>query len=409
MTAENRIPLARQARVAQVSSIATTTQSLQPSKAPQLGRLQLYCRAWLCATALALPATGADTEWRVGGDFRRQLGQPLDVSWENTPLREGLTRLAEAQRIAIFLDRRVDPGQRVAVPGGRHTLESWLRAMAKARGLGVGFVGPVVYVGPPLTCARIATLAESLNEDVRTLPAGAQRRLLQRRDWGWPHLAEPKLILADIAATSGLSVPQLSQIPHDLWTSSQLPPMTFPEQATLLLAGFDLSFTWNSSATQLTLRRFPRAVALERTYRTSDPESFIANVESKYPQAFVERAIESNAVLVRTTLEDHWQLQPSRTPQTTPVSGEQRFTLTVTQKPLDAVLRVLAAKLGRHVHWHEDISEAQKAVLVDVSVREVSADALIEELVRAGGWSVRLEDKRIMIGPEKPISAARNP
>ena len=91
----------------------------------------------------------------------------MGITWERKPLREGLQNLARSQKVAIYLDRRSNPDREISIAIDEAPLRVALRRIARKGQLGVGFVGPVVYIGPPLTCTRIATLAELRNEQSR--------------------------------------------------------------------------------------------------------------------------------------------------------------------------------------------------------------------------------------------------
>ncbi len=261
----------------------------RPTAVPRFGQslqlVQLFQLALLACLTVGLSAVmegtaGGDEPrqqaWKTGSEFHKQLDAPVGLTWEATPLRQGLMHLSRSQQVAIFLDRRVDPGQLVTYGAEAKPLRDVLREVAESQGLGMGFVGPIVYLGPTLTCRRIATLAELQNERVKELPAGSHERLLSRTPLTWPELTEPRLLLANVASGVGLTIPNIRTLPYDLWHAGDFPPLSFPEKATLILAGFDLSFRLHKNSTQLSLSRFPRAVALERTYRSSRPEALRA-------------------------------------------------------------------------------------------------------------------------------------
>ena len=53
--------------------------------------------------------------WATGRQLSQTLAQPIDVFWSNNPLRRAMTSLSRAQQVAILIDRRVDPGQRLTL------------------------------------------------------------------------------------------------------------------------------------------------------------------------------------------------------------------------------------------------------------------------------------------------------
>ena len=87
--------------------------------------------------------------WRTGNRFHRQLQMPVGVTWRQTPLRSALNGLSSSQSVAIFLDRRVDPDQKIDFTVDDVELNAALQRLATDHGLGMSYVGCVVYLGPP--------------------------------------------------------------------------------------------------------------------------------------------------------------------------------------------------------------------------------------------------------------------
>ena len=71
------------------------------------------------------------------------------VSWQETPLREGLQRLASHHRLAIWLDRRINPDMRVTQSVGDRPFVDLVKALVQSADADVALVEPVIYVGPP--------------------------------------------------------------------------------------------------------------------------------------------------------------------------------------------------------------------------------------------------------------------
>lgn len=329
--------------------------------------------------------------WRTGNDFKRQLQSSVSLTWRDNPLRNGLDSLAESQRVAIFLDRRVDPSQVVNATIDDLPLEKALRYLAKQRRLGVGFVGPVVYVGPPRVASRVATLAELRNEEARNLPDKLRRVLMKRAPVAWP-LGQPRTVVTSLAHEAGLELPAPERIPHDLWRETQLPPMTFSERLTLILAGFQMNFSIDADESKIHLTQFPRAVSIVRRYpvKTENIDELMTQLSRGFPQATIERM--GRKLVVRSTLEDHWQLQKmlgtgSRDKsgsRNSPGGSRQVYTLNVQNQPVGTLLRTLAARLNLSIKFTTE-AEALGQKLVTFSVRDANADELLTAAARPAG------------------------
>jgi len=73
------------------------------------------------------------------------------------PLRAAITSLSQAQQVAILIDRRVDPGQKLELTLKDVPMESALQTIADRCGLGVSRLGPSftsVRHRPPDDCVR---------------------------------------------------------------------------------------------------------------------------------------------------------------------------------------------------------------------------------------------------------------
>ena len=346
-------------------------------------------------------------DWRVGRDFRNQLQSEIGFTWQDKPLRDGLRDLATSQKVAIFLDRRVSPNQEVTISVDSKPLIDALRELASELKLGVGTVGPVIYFGPPLTCARISTLAAVRKEQVRELPEATHKRILKQSELEWPELSEPRLIVARAATSVGLTIPNISAIPHDLWVANDLPKMSFPEQATLLLAGFDTSFRFGTSGRKIWLARFPRSVSIERRYKASDVKKKAEEYQKEFPQAFVEIDEESNEIVVRSLLEDHQKIalkDRGRTVAERNPATEKRHTLNVKNQPVGRLIEFLAkTKFGMDFEVAPEISEEELKQRVSISVKEVTTEELLQKLAQRAGLQMSFDGNRARLSklPEK--------
>src|SRR5471030_2090066 len=80
-------------------------------------------RIWLAALCLspcycelvvnAAEPVAKKTVWLTADEVRRP--GALRITWAATPLRDALRNLSQSQRLAILLDRRVDPEQTVSI------------------------------------------------------------------------------------------------------------------------------------------------------------------------------------------------------------------------------------------------------------------------------------------------------
>lgn len=197
---------------------------------------------WVVAWA-GTAGSAERTRWATGTAFQQALGQQFDILWSGNPLRQALGRLSRSTRVAILIDRRVDPGQKVDLKLDGVRLEAALAKIADQCGLGVSRLGPVVYVGPAAAAKRLRAVAAALEKEVRTLPTAERQKFFRQDSLVWDDLATPRELLTELARQGGIEIGGLERVPHDLWAAADLPPLSLVDRLTLIATQFDLSLT----------------------------------------------------------------------------------------------------------------------------------------------------------------------
>ncbi|MGD0896842.1 MAG: hypothetical protein ABR915_03335 [Thermoguttaceae bacterium] len=265
----------------------------------------------LLAAATRAPAAGAKIAWATGPAFQRQLAAPVDIVWK-VPLREALVSLSRAERMAILLDRRVDPGQRIEIKLASVPLAEALAKIARNRQLGLSMLGPVAYFGPPEAASRLRTIAVLRQEEIRRLEPAMAARLLHSKSLAWEDFATPRELLGRLAAEAAVEIDGQARVPHDLWPAAELPPMPWTDRVTLVAAEFDLTFDLTDGGRRIQLVGLPEKIALVRSYPAGpNPDALAKRFKAMAPQAEVK--ISGDKVWVRGRLEDHEQIaSPTR-------------------------------------------------------------------------------------------------
>ena len=282
------------------------------------------------------------------------------VQWEQLPLGAAIKRLNTLSGNRLLLDRRVDPNQLVNLSLPHATVEEIVAELANACTLGYTRWEHLFYLGPPQTAAHLKALAAQHRKDVAALPADQRQSLLERRRIVWPRLTEPRGLVVHLMEDHGWRVEHGAQIPHDLWSEGELPPLALSDQLTLLLAGFDLSY-----------RIFPERHAIEiipidwGQIRPAPHES-TATKRLKQPTA----------------------------------GGQQVFTLRVEHQPVGRVLE----QLGRRLGWKLTVDEAAIRAAgrsldeqVSFAVENVDADQLLAALLAPVGLKAERNGDRISV------------
>jgi len=342
--------------------------------------------------------------WRAGAAWQRQLETPVGVSWAGVPLRQALRGLAQSQQVAIFLDRRVDPNQQIDFAAQDVPLRECLTQLAGQVGAGVGYVGPVVYLGPEATAGKLATVVALQNEALRRVPPERQRRMTRAQAWQWADLATPGELLEQLARDCGLRIAEPGSIPHDLWPAANLPPMTAVERLTLLLAGFDLSYQWSADGQAVKLIPIPDQLAVRRTYDVGPRGTqLLPRLSRELPGAHL--TLEGPKLVVVGRVEQHQHVDRVLTgtppPPARTIPGRTRYSLQVQNQPVGQLIKTLAEKLSLEPHW-DQVPAAQMQTRVSLAVKEVTRDELLRAVLQPAGLTFRLSETQLHVRPAAP-------
>ncbi len=333
------------------------------------------------AAALALPAlarTSAadaadDVHWATGAAFRNALSREIDIFWSSNPLRPAIGSLSRAQRVAILIDRRVDPSQRLDLKLEGVPLIAVLQQAADQSGLGISQLGAVVYLGPLSAANRLSTVAATLEKDVRRLPATAQRKFLQQKPLAWEDLATPRDLLVQLGQQSGVKLAGLERVPHDLWAAADLPSLSLVDRLTLIAIQFDLTFSVAAEGSRADL--------------VSPPESL------------PETAGDHRRLVLPQTAPKRYSVEPPASVERTRIKG-----LAVKQERLGPVLRQLAKQLDLELVLDEPAIRAAGISLdqrVSVNVENTTVDEALRELLKSTGLTFQRRQKVVTITPAK--------
>jgi hypothetical protein len=354
------------------------------------------------AAAVQARADDPPIDWLTGPALRQQLAQPIKLSWSGVPIRRGLTVLARSQRVAILLDRRVDPGAQLRASLQDVPLEMALERLARAERLGLSWYGPLVYFGPPEPTRRLRTLAALRSDEAKSLPAKARLPFTRQRPWQWQDFATPRKLAEQLAAEAKIELTGLEQIPHDLWAAADLPPLSWIERLTLIGNEFDLTFEFSSDGGAVRLIPVPADAVIERTYAGgSDPEALARRWSQEAPEAEIKVA--DGKLVVRGAIEDHERLrgEQSRAAKAA-AGGVEVYTLAVREQPLGPVLEELKRRLGLELHVDEAALQAADISLnrrVSFNVEQASLDELFQAALKPAGLTFRRREKTLDIFP----------
>ena len=336
--------------------------------------------------------------------------QTATIHWERVPLGDALSRLDGVFNEEIFIDRRVDRSRRVSLEADAASLDTILETIASEASLGYSRLGRLTYLGPSQAAEQLRTVAAVRERDASHLPAALRASLLQKESVTWARLTEPRLLTTALVERAGWRIGKSDRIPHDLWAAGRLPELTLAEQLTVLLVGFDLSFTVNEARRTIEIEPFV-PVTIRRSYRTVGNTSVqIAQLNQQLSTAAAR--LEGDTLWLDGRIEDHERLAEllerpaNRTTRNRPQRGtRQVYTLRVQEQPVGKVLRELEVRLQWDVEVDQSAIRAAGLTLekrVSFSVENSDEDELLEALLWPAGLDYRRVGEQLEIVPRQP-------
>ena len=294
--------------------------------------------------------------------------QTATIHWRGVPLREAIGRLKSLFDEAVFVDRRVDPSAHVSLDIDATSAEQVLTSVASSHELGVARMGRLLYLGPAASAEQLRSLAALRAKDVVHLPAELRTPLMRKQRLEWPRLSEPREFVALAIQQTGWQIARADRVPFDLWAAGELPELSLSEQLTVLLIGFDLTFS---------LRPGDRTVEIVPLTSSSEPPSG-SGVRKRAPAK-------------------------TQSTRTTP-GAKQAYTLRVQEKPVGAVLKELSTRLRWAIQIDKEAIRAAGLSLdkrVSFSVEQADQEELLDALLTPAGLEYRVDGDQVYVVPKR--------
>jgi hypothetical protein len=329
-----------------------------------------HCRLHWLATIVAMFAVGQVTTCRAQSrlaptqQLEQRLAARVSVAWEGQELAAALGRLADSQRLPLWIDRRVDPNTPIDLTANDQPASEVLTSIAAPHGWAARSYHGVLYFGPKRTAGELQSLSALARQSIAKAPAEVRSRWLKPAAWTAPRLSEPRELLKQLARSAGAAVVDDHQVPHDLWPERSLPPMAALDRAVLLLSGFDLTCEISADGSKL------RVVPIQRPLKIIGPAPPMAS-----------------------------RAMPPR-PRAASTTAVQRFTLKIENQAAGRVIDQLARQLQLEVTW--DAALQQNPTLgreanVSCDVREADLDELLTAVLSPAGLTFERDGKKVRI------------
>jgi hypothetical protein len=351
----------------------------------------------------------------TGQKFQLELGQTTSGTWANVEFRALLNALGAQRRVAILLDRRIDPTRSLPVEIAELPFREALQVVAHQASAELCVPGNLVYVGPPAAAKRLRTLIELRSAELQSKAKGVREtrrtELTRPQTFSWPDLQTPSDILQEISAQYHLTIRNPELVPHDLWAAGNLPAVTASEALSIILIQFDLTFAWIDGGQAIELIPVPEAIAIERKHRskgrtTADISKLIAE---HLPE--LKQTQEGSEVAVTGTVEEQEAVAALLNPPVTrkppvvqPVAPlrQRAFTLSFKRVPVRTVMDEL--KKSKVVFIYEEATLKSAGInldqTVDLELNKASADEFFKSLFDPLLLTFEIDNVTVKLSPK---------
>jgi hypothetical protein len=367
----------------------------------------------VCLISVRLDA--AESTWLSGDALDDALRHKISITWSNIPVRRALESLSKTQNIAVMLDRRVDPDQKIELAIDDSPLNEALARIASRLQIQFALLDGVVYFGPASTAQSLRTIAALRDDEVTRLPPAMRSIWKQTKPWKWEKLSAPRGLVSELASENGLKISDLEKIPADLWAGANLPLLSLSDRLTLVLAQFDLTFQVEPDGATVQLVPIPTIPMIERSYLVptaaqgavpTTPQSVAEQLRQNKLLAGAQINVVANKLVVRGRMEDQdvvRELLNGHTARRTSVAeGRKVYTLRV-ELPIEKLLAALGQQMGIEIQFDRPAIKAAGISLetkVQVDVKDVSADELFKAVLDPVGLTFTRHGSGVEITPK---------
>ncbi len=331
---------------------------------------------------------------------------------EGQTLRQVCGSMSQACDLVIYLDRRIDPDQRLAAEIAGPTVADALTQICLPLSCSWCPVDELVIIGP---AAEIGIAGTNMLIEWHNLSASSsavRRGLTEQHAVSWPKLATPDEVLKEIANTWKLDVSNV-QLPHDHFPETDLGEVRVTTAIGALLSGFELGF-----------HIIPESGVVEIL-----PTEKYANkrLERKYPDVslsiadrnLVVRDITESDVTVLKRAAGGWLLSGSaenhgrmeqlllRAGNRTKagrgrVEGVQKtYSLRLENKPAKAVLETLCRQGNLELEFENPMDQRLETV-ISLTAEKETLENLIAKVAQSAGLQAILQSSKVRIASPEP-------
>ena len=264
--------------------------------------------------------------------------------------------------MAVFLDRRVDPDQKIELSVRDQPVEGVLALAAEKLKLGTCVIGKVHYVGPKGMASALPAIIAQRKRELARSPLRAA--CSKSKELKWDEASSPRDITVALAQEASATLENAEQIPHDIWPAYELPAMTLTERLSLVLAGFGLTFQLSADGSRASITPIPQDNS---------------------------QAVVKEGETVET-------LGPGVKKTTSKGPPKKVFSMTVQKQAAGAVVNTVAKQLDKQFKYDPSLRDKLREE-VNFTVKDVTLDELLTKALKPLGLSYKITETAIEIIP----------
>lgn len=324
-----------------------------------------------------------EIDWLTGRSLDQKLKLGLTAIASDVPLRERLVGFSRRHRIAVFLDRRVDPSLSVTLALRHVTAEQLLWAIADQCELGVCRLDDFFYLGPKQTAACLPEAWRELSSSSKAIGSSGNQHWRNEAPLASATPAYFPALLRELTKSAKISIANPAAVQHDYWNSFSLPTMSLEKRLAILLIGFNAWPELDPKEPQFSIVSFPDQELTTTAARgIADARALAKELRSQFPKTKIK------ATKSGISAEGPWQdisaltsLLVKRQDAAGEPPAEQTFAeLEVKEATRERVLQSLAQGTGRQLiiapNCRELVEQVVEFHLFNVGLSELVAAAL---------------------------------
>ncbi len=375
--------------------------------------------ALACIKTLADESHLRGNKGNVSFEARLQKWVSITSLSDRSGLREVCERLSKSHRIAIVIDRNLDPHRPVTLSAPIDgSVAQVLNQIAVNQNAQLRELGNALLVLSENPAEKLKTVVALRTEELKTTTAKKKaafrynthtiRRIMNRHPWQWNDLSRPRELVLEAAEKKGLQVKKSELIPHDLWYHGELPHAHLMEFLCFVLIQYDLTFSWDDE-NSIEIVRIPERVTIERKYKRAKKiiEEHRKKLIKKFPQSRWEQ--QQGYVTVSGPIELHDELKALLSNKKAKSTSsripwkQKRYTMRVVRKPLGEVLKFLDAS-GVPIQYDREQIESTGISfdqLISFETEQADAKELMQAICKPIDLPFHVSEQGIELGKHK--------